>query len=94
MKLFLVFLMTLSLSACAIGKGVRSISFNGENVFEAKCNGTARTYADCLEQASDKCSEYHKKAVQLNADGSSTLMIGVNGQILPIVNRSLLFKCE
>ncbi len=94
MRFFLLVLMVLNISACAIGTGVRPISFNGEKVFEAKCNGTARTYADCLVQASKTCSEYNQKAIPLNTDGSSTVMTNVNGQVLPIVNRSMLFKCE
>lgn len=93
MRFLILSILSALLSSCAIGKGVRALTINGESVFEAKCNGTARTYADCLEQASNKCSEYGKKAVSLNSDGSSTLMT-INNQLVPVVNRSLLFKCE
>lgn len=80
-------------TGCAIGKGVKEVPFNGQMLYEAKCNGTARTYSDCLEQASEKCAEIHKQVVTLNQDRSSTFTT-YNGQLMPIVNRSIVFKCE
>lgn len=83
----------LFLVGCASGSNVRNVSFNGENYFETSCNGTRNTYADCLEQASKMCSEYEKKAIPLNQDGTSSVA-SMNGQLIPLIKRAMLFKCE
>lgn len=72
---------------------VRKINYNGEELFEVKCNGTARTMADCLEKSSEHCASLGKKSVPMDRDGNSSI-VSMNGQILPAVSRSLLFKCE
>lgn len=82
----------LFLSGC-LGSGVRPVSYNGHELYESMCNGTSRSFADCMEQASEKCAETGRKAVELSSDGSSSAM-HVNGRITPILKRNYLFKCE
>lgn len=88
----MVFFM-IALSGCAIGKGVRKFSYNGEMIYEAKCNGMARSYSDCLEQASSTCEREGKKAKPLNNEEKQGLMT-MNGQLVTLTNRSILFSCE
>lgn len=89
MKPILV-LLALALTSCMT---VRPINYNGEELFEVNCNGTARTMGDCMSKSSEYCSKLGKKAKSISQDGTSTV-VGMNGQILPSVSRSLLFKCE
>lgn len=80
------------LSGCAIGKGVRQVGATKRNMYEAKCNGMARTIADCYEQADNICGEQGLEAAPIGQDSTSNMMRIGNGYT-PIANRSLMFKC-
>ena len=82
----------LLLSGC-LGQGVRPVSYNGHELYESMCNGTVRSFADCMEQASDKCAETGRKAVEISSDGSSSVA-QISGRITPALRRNFLFKCE
>lgn len=84
-------LLTLLLQGC-IGTGVRPIEYNGETIYEAKCNGAVRTIADCYEQASKTCQDLGKKSVAISQDGSSQLAT-MNNQLMTATYRNLMFKC-
>lgn len=63
---------------------------SGHQVFQVKCNGFARTIADCHAQASRTCNgEYD----EMGQDGTSSF-VPVGGRYMPVNNRSLLFTCK
>lgn len=89
---FILSLLALVTTGCAIGKGVRPAYTNGDvQVYEAKCNGMARTINDCYAQASTFCEG--KKFKPVGQDATSTV-VPVNNGFMPVNNRSLAFTCE
>lgn len=88
--LILVIIASLGLSSC---QTVRHVDVNGEKIFEVSCNGTARTYMDCMQKASETCAQRGLKMVALEKDGHS-VVVGNSYGINSGVNRSMSFKCE
>lgn len=86
-------LFLLIFTGCALGAGVRESTFNGEKMYEAKCNGLARTMANCYEQASNTCQKQNLKAVPLEQDHTNSAIV-MGGNFTPITNRSLMFQCK
>lgn len=59
---------------------------NGEQVYQAKCNGLARTISDCYAKASEVCNG---KFREVGKDGTNTFYGNS-----PVTHRSVLFVCE
>ena len=85
--------LSLFVSGCALGTGIRELQFNGETIYEAKCNGAIRSQAHCMEQASKYCALTNKKVAIINNEQSSVI-VPSNGSFISGVNRSTLFKCQ
>jgi hypothetical protein len=63
---------------------------DGDRIYEAKCNGTARTIGDCYAQAGETCrGEY----TILNSSSDLNYM-AISGNVTPLVSRQILFKCK
>lgn len=87
---YLIPLAFLILTGC-FGRGVRpAYTRNGVTVYEAKCNGMARTINDCYEQASKLCGGNFK---EVGTDATSSFVGSANGYV-PVNNRSLAFTCD
>jgi hypothetical protein len=85
-------LMTSLMGSCAFpGLGVREIvGPNSETVYEAKCNGTARTYGDCFQQASETC---HGPYTVVDKSGDQSTLY-TNGSLITIIKRQIFFVCK
>jgi hypothetical protein len=81
-------LLTLMLSGCMTTR--MAYVQNGTEVYEANCNGLARTIADCYAQASKKCNGKFK---EVNKDQTNTLAPYGNS-FVPVTKRSLMFICQ
>lgn len=93
MKTILVVLICIAPAASlAFGTGVSSFEFNGETLYEAKCNGMARSIKSCLAQASKHCEGLDKHAEILGND-ATTAPMPFGGSFIPLAKRSLTFKC-
>jgi hypothetical protein len=77
-KLVLTIFVTLTLTACATVKP--SHMLDGKQVYEAKCNGTARTIGDCHKLASKQCDGKFD-VVETSHSGH-------------LVHRNMLFTCR
>ncbi|MFV3409694.1 hypothetical protein ACNH6C_13865 [Bdellovibrio bacteriovorus] len=89
MKFILLFVATLTLSACMTTK---EHVVNGQKMYEVTCNGLARSYIDCQTAASKKCAETDQHFAPVSSDGTQAYVGGANG-FTPITNRTLLYKC-
>lgn len=88
MKYVVVFL-AIVMSGCATVNP--SFVRDGKQVYEATCNGTARSIADCHKLAAQQCGGSYK---EMSIDGSTSGMMNVgNGDYAAMIKRSLLFTC-
>lgn len=63
---------------------------DGNQVWEATCNGLARSMTDCHKQAAKKCDGSYS---EVGTDGTNSF-VPMNGGYAPVTKRSLLFVCK
>ena len=85
-----ILLCALFLASC---QTVRRASINGQDIYEVTCNGTARTYMDCMSKASETCAQQSKKMIPLDKDGN-VVLAGSYQSFGTYLHRSMSFKCE
>lgn len=86
-------LLLAALLACGVSSSVVYLP-NGQVGYNITCNGTAHTYADCMNEAASVC---HGPYIIVNADGSVVQYSYANqygGQSLPIVKRNMIIVCD